>query len=173
MNIPVVLQNLGKLGSSLACTQNPIVTNTPQRIPIPRPLTKVNGQIVSHFEGTIADQQSQFNGPSPGSNTQHSSLLTLSNDPPRIITITNAKGQVTTSVVPVVTTVVETATVLADSSKPTESDRTHFGGPGGDLTNIQNDNEELESRGVAIAEYASKRLCWTISTLFISVYIMV
>jgi hypothetical protein len=175
MNIPVVLQNLGKQVSSSVCTQNAIVTNTPQRIPIPRPLTKVNGQIVSHFEGTIADQQNQFNSPSPGPNTPiSSSLLPLSNEPPQIITTTNQQGQVTISIVPVVTTVVETATVSAEPSNPPESDDSRFGGPGGDLTNVGNNNTELEqSSGVAITEDVSKRLYWTIAAFFISVYIMI
>ena len=173
MDIPVVLQNLGKQESSSACTQNAIVSNIPQRIPIPRPLTKVNGQIVSHFEGTIADQQSPFNSMSPGPDTHISSSL-LSNDSPQIITTTNPQGQVTISVVPAITTVVKTATVSAESSKSTESEESHFGGPGGDLTNVGNDNAELEqSSGVAIAGYVSKRLYRTMAAFFVSVYIVI
>jgi hypothetical protein len=174
MNIPVVLQNLGKQESSSACAQNAIITNIPQRIPIPRPLTKVNGQIVSHFEGTTSGQQSSVNRPSPSPNTRISSSLPLSDDPPQVITTTRSQGQMAITVSAGVTTVVKTATVSAESSKPTESDESHFGGPGGDLTNVGNDNTELEQNvGVAIVKCVSKKLYWTIAILFVSVNIMI
>jgi len=178
MNIPVVLKNLGKkASSSTSCTRNAIITNIAQRIPIPRPLTKINGQITSHFEGTIADQQNQFTSPSPNSNPRNSStLIPLSNNQPQTVTTVDSQGQLTVNVIPSVTTVVETATISASSrSKPTKLDGSHFGGPGGDLTNVSNGNAELlqSSSCVAVAGYASKKLYQTIAALCIFLYIMI
>jgi hypothetical protein len=61
LNIPVVLVDL-KGGDSTACTQNAIVTNIAESIPIPRPLGKVNGVVVAHFEGSNSDSGSGSNG---------------------------------------------------------------------------------------------------------------
>ena len=125
-------------GSPL-CTQNAIVEDIQQRIPIPRPLAKVNGQIIGRFTGTNADQQSQYDE----GGTSNESPYTF---PEQGITSTQIpdsnNGQVEISVVPSVTTLVETATVEVNSAppRPTSLDDSNFGGPGGDLSNEQDNN---------------------------------
>lgn len=138
MNIPVILNEISDTGK-LPCTLNTIVPNILQRIPIPRPLTKINGDIVAHFTGTNADQQSQYDE----GGTSNESPYTF---PEQGITSTQIpdsnNGQVEISVVPSVTTLVETATVEVNSAppRPTSLDDSNFGGPGGDLSNEQDNN---------------------------------
>ena len=125
---------------SQICTQNQIVTDIQQRIPIPRPLTKINGQIVGRFIGSNANQQDVGGSPS----TSNSSSF----DPPQSMmviggavitaTIIQSGGPGLVSIV----TRVSTATVQADTQphQPTSLDESTFGGPGGDLTDVLNDN---------------------------------
>jgi hypothetical protein len=51
MNIPVELSTSGSQHNSDVCTENAYNSNICERIPIPRPLTKINGQIVARFTG--------------------------------------------------------------------------------------------------------------------------
>jgi hypothetical protein len=138
MNIPIILNEISDTGK-LPCNLNTIVPNILQRIPIPRPLTKINGEIVAHFTGTNADQQSQYDE----GGTSNEAPYTL---PEQGITSTQIpdsnNGQVEISVVPSVTTLVETATVQVNSAppQPTSLDGSNFGGPGGDLSDEQDNN---------------------------------
>jgi hypothetical protein len=109
LNIPVMLDDIDYQGSSPLCTQNSVIAQIPQRIPIPRPLSKSNGSVIGHFVGTIADQ------------------LPQSQDTP-----TTAKWHF-----PMALT---TATLSGDQLQQTVLDDSTFGGPGGDLTDIQNEN---------------------------------
>jgi hypothetical protein len=135
MNIPVVLENLGKGSPSTACTQNGIVANIPQLIPIPRPLTKVNSQIIALFTGTEADSQDASNNVS-----ENASGDATSSNPTLPVVSGQSQGPEKISVVRVLTTVVTTSTVDHKAPTPTALDDSTFGGPGGDLTNEQNDN---------------------------------
>ena len=54
-----MLEDIDYQGSSPLCTQNSVIAQIPQRIPIPRPLSKSNGRVIGHFIGTIADQLRQ------------------------------------------------------------------------------------------------------------------
>lgn len=124
MNIPVVVNGVSNLGT-LQCTLNAVDANIPELIPIPPPLTKIDGEIVPRFTGTNADQQGQFeNNESPA-------------DVPE-----TSNGQVEISVVPSIKTLIETATVQINSSPPQQTalDGSDFGGPGGDLTDELNNN---------------------------------
>jgi hypothetical protein len=147
MNIPVILN---EISGKLPCNLNTIVPNILQRIPIPRPLTKFNGDIVARFAGTNADQQSQYD---EGTGPSNESPYTL---PEQSITSTQIpdsnNGQVEISVVPSVTTLFETATVQVNSAtpQPTSLDGSNFGGPGGDLSNEQDSNApEAEQMSLA------------------------
>jgi len=114
LNIPVILEDTDYRGSSPLCTQNSVVTYVPQRIPIPRPLSKINGRIVGHFMGTIADQMPQSQGTPTTASMTH---LPEWHFP----------------------TALTTATLWGDLQQTVLDDST-FGGPGGDLTDIQNEN---------------------------------
>jgi len=59
LDIPVVNTKTGTGNQS--CTRNSIVENIQQRIPIPRPLDKVNGQIVARFQGAYSNGGYQGN----------------------------------------------------------------------------------------------------------------
>ena len=145
MDIPVVLHDLSIGQHSASCTQNPIVANIAQRIPIPRPLTKVNGEIVAHFNGTIAEENQPENE-SPGSTPQ--SPPNSSQTPSTPQAANQPQGQV---MVPAqTTTIIETATVDAESTsaKQTSLSDSSFGGPGGDLTNEENNSVEEPSAGI-------------------------
>jgi len=139
MNIPVILNEISAPGK-LECTLNTIVPNILEHIPIPRPLTKINGEIVARFTGTNADQQNQFDD---GSTSNESPSAALPEDGTTSTKIPDSNnGQVEISVVPSVTTLVETATVQVNSPPPTQTslDDSDFGGPGGDLTDEGNNN---------------------------------
>jgi hypothetical protein len=155
LNIPVILRNLGKREDSPLCTQNAIVEDIQQRIPIPRPLTKLNGHIIGRFQGTNADQQSRFSDGSTDASTLTSqTLLPISDISTKTsFSQTREPSQSVTSrldingdrsVIPIFTTIIRTATIQGESmpAQQTVLDESTFGGPGGDLTNIENDNVE-------------------------------
>jgi hypothetical protein len=150
LDIPVILRDLGKRGDSLLCTQNAIVEDIQQRIPIPRPLAKINGQIIGRFTGTNENQRNHFSEGSTDSNTPTSqttisSITTMpsvsqTREPSQSVRgQTNVNGEQS---VPIFTTIIRTATIQADSkpAQQTVLDESTFGGPGGDLTNIGDDS---------------------------------
>jgi hypothetical protein len=129
------------------------VEDIQQRIPIPRPLTKDNGQIIGRFQGTNGDQQNQFSDGSTDASTQTSQTapptssktaitsVSQTREPSQSVTSqTGVNGE--RSIVPIFTTIIRTATIQADSkpAQQTVLDESTFGGPGGDLTNIEDDN---------------------------------
>ena len=120
------------------------------RIPIPRPLAKVNNQIVARFTGTNSDQQNQFsngntNTPGNGSVSPHatSSQSGKSSPTPQTGSQNQPAQQNPGSLSISTIEIFRTATVQSGGATPfTELDQSTFGGPGGDLTNIGNDNAD-------------------------------
>jgi len=135
MNIPIILSG-GSSPGKLQCTLNTIDSNISELIPIPPPLTKINGQVFARFTGTNEDQQGQFQN-----NVSPSVVVSEASKPSTQVPDSN-NGQVEISVVPSVTTLVETATVQVNSFPPEQTglDGSNFGGPGGDLTDELNNN---------------------------------
>lgn len=95
---------------------------------------------MGYFIGTFVDQENQFNSPT-ATVSDPSPMLSPSmhsNNPPTIAPL-NFPPQ--GPIIPVFTTIVTTATVQADPRpRQTVLDGSTFGGPGGDLTNIANNN---------------------------------
>jgi hypothetical protein len=155
LDIPIVLRDLGQRGDSPLCTQNSIVKDIEQRIPIPRPLGKVNGQIIARFIGSNSGSSGSnsvgdtaFNWQTSSRNSDDgimSSISGLSIINSRTSGSVTAKLQDTPGVTPSISTVeiIRTATIQAESistPKQTDLDESTFGGPGGDLTNVGNEN---------------------------------
>jgi len=172
MDIPIVLQNLGDRENSTLCAQNAVMSEIPQRMPIPRPLTKVNGQIISRFSGTNSNEQYQF-GDAVADTGDSSSVPPLLNAPTSSQDGTGVATSQThspVSVVSVVTTIIQTATVSAQpvSSEETELSESNFGGPGGDLTDVDNNNVGFEQSNAVKSTgtiVASLRLCMMVTAI--------
>lgn len=141
LNIPVILKDLGTRGNSPLCTQNSVITDILQRIPIPRPLGKVNGQAVGHFLGTFADQQSSSNKPLAAPVASQGVLSTSINGMKNPASTARMNVMSPGALIPIFTTISTTATIQTEM-QPTQTvlDESKFGGPGGDLTNVQNNN---------------------------------
>jgi len=164
-DIPIVLQDLGDRDNSTLCTQNPINNDIQQIIPVPRPLTKVNGEIVANFQGTEAQQQGGASSlpytaqtlatvsvsPLPSSSWITTTYLSPVESVETIastISVTTQTTEISGTVQEaslVTVSVLKTETIGEVPATTTMLDGGSFGGPGGDLSNIENNSTEINS----------------------------